>query len=274
MNPANSSSPPPVFAIITSVFGFITGYEYACRGYLLLKVSPKYRPLHSSLRFWGFDTVHWLLSGPYAVMTGVLIGGSIPHEPLQRVLAMPMALGFIMLGVIFIVNGIAVQKRWRLRWFRMSSFVRGALTPPITYSIVEDVVAVDGGGGQKYRAALLARYNASPRFRAMLRQMTWFWGVPAVVVGVVLLALIFTVKREVAYGLGWAVPAIWAGLWTCITIYWVRRVLDKEEREWIGPVWVEEGAEGPGVAMGIVPGGVEMGESANVDLRVNGERAV
>jgi hypothetical protein len=230
----------------------VTGYEYGCRGYLLLKKSSKYRPLNESPRFWGFDTLQWLLSGPYAVMTGVLIGGSIPHPQLQRVLAMPMALGFMMVGIMFIVNGIAVQRRWRLKSFRMSSVPKGAVTPPITYSIVEDVVAVDGGGGITFRTAFMARYNASPKFRELLRQMTWFWGVPSLVVGVVLMAVIFTVRREVAYGLGWTIPAIWAGIWTLVTIFWVKRALREEERDWKGPVWVEADVVGGGAAVASV----------------------
>ncbi len=240
----------------------MTGYEYACRGYLLLKKSPKYRPLNSSPRFWAFDSLHWLLSGPYAVIAGVLIGGSILHGPLQRVLATPMALAFIIVGVVFVVNGIAVQQKWRLRYFRMSSFVKGALTPPITYSIIEDAVAVDGGGGRRYRSALMTRYSASPKFRALLRHMTWFWGIPSLVIGVVLLALIFTVKREVAYGLGWGLPAVWAGIWVLMTIFWVRRVLRDEERDWEGPVWLEGGADADAEVVegqGGAGGGGEMG---------------
>ncbi len=88
------------------------------------------------------------------------------------------------------------------------------------------------GGGKKYRAAFLTRYNASPKFRALLRHMTWFWGVSSLVVGVVLMVLIFTIPRAVAYGLGWSIPAIWAGAWTVITIVWVKRVLREEKTAW------------------------------------------
>lgn len=203
----------------------MTGCEYGCRGYLLLKKSPNYRPLNDSPRFWGFDSVQWLLSGPYAVMTGILIGGSIPHPPLQRILATPLAIAFIMFGIMFIINGVGVQRKWRLYYFRMSSFVKGATIPPITYSIIEDIVAVDGGGGERYRKAFMTRYYASPKFRALLRQMTWFWGVSSLVVGVALMVLIFTVRKEVAYGLGWSVPSSWVGTWVLITILWVKRTL-------------------------------------------------
>lgn len=192
-------------------------------------------------------------------MTAVLIGGSIPHPPLQRMLATPLALAFIMFGIKFIVNGVAVQRKWRLKYFRMSSFVKGAITPPITYTIIEDIVAVDGGGGERYRRAFMTRYYASPKFRALLRQMTWFWGVASLVIGVVLMILIFTVSKPVAYGLGWSVPSIWAGIWVLITIYWVKRALREEKTEWRGPVWVEikERADGGSAATEMAQSGSE-----------------
>jgi hypothetical protein len=144
---------------------------------------------------------------------------------------MPMAVGNIIMGFMFIISGIAVHRKMKLP-FRMSSHVKGSVCPPITYTIIEDVIAVDAGAGKVYRAALLQRYNGSPRFRKMLIQLVWFWGIPSVIVGTVLLALIFTVKKEVEYGLGWAVPNIWAGIWTILTILWVRRSLRIEKETW------------------------------------------
>lgn len=220
-----------VFAIITSVFGFVSGYEYGCRCWLLLLPRDDYRPLFSSRRFWGFDGLHWILSVPYSVLTGILIGGSIPKQPLVRVLAIPMAVANIILGLMFIVNGIAVSRNMKLP-FRMSSHVKGSVCPPITYTIIEDVIAVDAGVGKVYREALWKRYNASPRFRKMLIQLVWFWGIPSVIVGVIMLALIFTVTKEAAYGIGWGVPNIWAGIWTILTILWVRKSLRIEKETW------------------------------------------
>jgi hypothetical protein len=144
---------------------------------------------------------------------------------------MPMAVGNIIMGLMFIVSGIAVHRKMRLP-FRMSSHIKGSVCPPITYTIIEDVIAVDARTGKVYREALLQRYNASPRFRKMLVQLVWFWGIPSVIVGIALLVVIFTVKKEVAYGFGWAVPNIWAFLWTVLTILWVRRSLRVEKETW------------------------------------------
>ena len=105
---------------------------------------------------------------------------------------------------------------------------------PCTYMIIEDVLAVDTGLGRRYRKALSERYQASPVFRKMLRDMDLFWGVSAVVVGVACLVLVLdgNVQEEVAYGLGWGIPPVWAGVWAVVTMKWVQRTLRKEAQMW------------------------------------------
>ena len=73
------------------------------------------------------------------------------------------------MGLMFIVSEIAVKTKATLP-FRMSSHIKGSICPPITYTIIEDVIAVDAGAGKVYCEALLQRYNASPRFRKLLIQ--------------------------------------------------------------------------------------------------------
>lgn len=219
-----------VFAIITSVFGFVTGFEYVWRGWKLIKKTPEYRPLNAPSR-WGFDTVQWTLSLPYFCMTVILIAGSIPTEPLVRVLAMPLPIGLILLGIWLYASAVMYQFKLKTP-IRLSSTPKGVVAPPLVYHIIEDVVAVDGDGKRQYRKALHARFEASPRFRRLLWHLTIFWGMPTAFVGAVLLALIFTVKKEVAYGLGWGVPAAWAALWTVITFIWVITELKLEAQNW------------------------------------------
>ena len=73
------------------------------------------------------------------------------------------------MGLMFIVSEIAVKTKATLP-FRMSSHIKGVICPPIAYTIIEDIIAVDAGAGKVYREALLQRYNASPRFRKLLIQ--------------------------------------------------------------------------------------------------------
>lgn len=84
---------------------------------------------------------------------------------------------------------------------------------PGTYMIIEDVLAVDTGVGRAYRKALSDRYEASPIFRTLLRQMDLFWGIPALLVGGVTTAVVFTESLPVtiSYGVGKIVllPLFW-----------------------------------------------------------------
>ena len=83
--------------------------------------------------------------------------------------------------------------------FRISSTPKGSVMPTALYVLVEDVVAVDGGGGQIYRYALRTRYLSSPYFRRMLFEMNCFWGGGSIVCAAAITAIIFTVSEPVAY---------------------------------------------------------------------------
>ncbi|EXJ68820.1 uncharacterized protein A1O5_07751 [Cladophialophora psammophila CBS 110553] len=220
------------FAIITSLFGFVTGYEFAVRSWRLIRSSDQYRPLFGSPRFWGFDSTQYVLMTPFTVMMIILIIFSIPHYPSVRALALPMPVGMIVTGVILVVNGWAAHHHWTLRYFRLSSHVKNSVCPPLTFCLFEDICAVDGKGGKDFRTAALVRYHASPRFRALLMHLLWFWSIPAIVIGAVLIVAIYLTSDDIAYGIGWGAPTVWAVIWTCITVGWARRVLEVERKTW------------------------------------------
>lgn len=71
--------------------------------------------------------------------------------------------------------------------------------PTALYALIEDVVAVDGGGGQIYRYALRTRYLSSPYFRRMLFEMNCFWSGGSIIFAAVITAIIFTVSEPVAF---------------------------------------------------------------------------
>lgn len=74
---------------------------------------------------------------------------------------------------------------------------------PGVFTLMEDVVAVDGGGGQDFRQALVARYEASKEFRSMLQQLNWAWGSASLLVAIVTTVLVFVVENEdAAFALG------------------------------------------------------------------------
>jgi len=219
------------FAIITSLFGFVTGYEFGIRTWRLTRPSDEYRPLFGSPRF-RFDATHWVLTIPFTVMLIIMIIFSAPHYPSIKALALPMPVGLIVAGAMFVVNGWAVQRKWRLMYFSLSSHVKNSICPPLTFCLVEDICAVDGKGGKNFRTAALARYYASPCFRRLLMQLVWFWSIPAIVVGIACIVIICVTNHDVAYGVGWAVPNVWAVLWTIITVVWCQRALRVEKATW------------------------------------------
>ena len=168
--------PGAMFAIITAMFGFISGGEYGLRGLRLAMKKDTYRPLFGAGR-WSFDTVHLVLGQPYFVMTALMIGFSIPDPPIMRGLSIIMPVGILMVTIYMMWTGIAHHFGWHLRHHRLSSHVVGQVYPPLTFCIMEDITACDGGGGKEYREAALKRYNASPRFRRMLVEMLWGWAI-------------------------------------------------------------------------------------------------
>lgn len=84
----------------------------------------------------------------------------------------------------------------------ISSVRRGDHCRPGVYTIIEDVIAVDGSGGLAFREALDRRFQASPEFRHMLATLSLFWSVPALLVAGGCTAVIWTVPIGVAYGVG------------------------------------------------------------------------
>jgi hypothetical protein len=82
---------------------------------------------------------------------------------------------------------------------RISSLPRGTPLRPGIYSIIEDVIAVDGSGGTEFRQRLNLRYMASHYFRQMLHRLTLFWALGALGAASATTAMIFTLSRDAAY---------------------------------------------------------------------------
>ncbi|KAF2973459.1 hypothetical protein GQX73_g122 [Xylaria multiplex] len=189
-----------LFAIITSFFGLVSGLEFAHRSWRLVHNNDMYRPLDGTR--WGFDFTHSTLSICYTIMTAILIGASIPEEPLVRPLAIPVPLFFIGAGMLCIVTGVMSALGMRTAC-KISSIPKGAPQPPYVLTAVEDVVGVDGGGARPFRRKLLERYNASKYFRRLIAELNWFWGIGSVISGAGTLAAVWVIpQQEVAYGVG------------------------------------------------------------------------
>jgi len=127
-----------------------------------------------------------------------LIIGTVPSEPPIRLLAMPPATMCYAFGVQMLIIDTMRLLGWKAP-IRISSLPRGSPLRPGIYSIIEDVCAVDGGGGTEFRQRLNLRYQASHYFRQMLHRLTLFWAVGALIIAAATTAVVFTTSRDVAY---------------------------------------------------------------------------
>ena len=84
-----------------------------------------------------------------------------------------------------------------------SSTKRGQVMKPGVFVLIEDVVAVDGGGEMAFREALCKRYEASAVYRQMLVQLNWFWATGSMAVGSGMTAIVYGVDDvNVVFALG------------------------------------------------------------------------
>jgi hypothetical protein len=115
---------------------------------------------------------------------------------------MPQAIVLYLAGAQLVITG-AMHAMGLRTPIRLSSTPSGGLTPVGVYVLMEDIVAVDGGGNESFRMALAERYNASPRFRDMLTQLNWFWGIGSLIVAGVVTALAYALHdSNVIFALG------------------------------------------------------------------------
>lgn len=145
-----------------------------------------------------FDFTHWNVLVCWVIIITELVIGTIPDPPWMRILAMPVPSIFL----VFALEMLFFEAMYVLEQpapFRISSIPKGNLMRPALYPLLEDIIAVDGQGGTRFRERLDQRYKASPPFRSMLHRVTMLWAVPQVVVAGGTLAGIFIADRELAY---------------------------------------------------------------------------
>ncbi|KAL7266388.1 hypothetical protein RUND412_011067 [Rhizina undulata] len=217
-----------ILGISNAAFGFVSIIQWFYRLFQLLRPSPKYRPLGTGR--WSVDWYQIQFTLSFSVIT-VLVVLSV-GTPLLRVLALAPTLVLLMSGPAFLLSCVSYKRGWKTH-FRISSSPKGSLATPAVFHLIEDVVAVDGGGGRDFREAWHKRYHASTAFRDMLFRVTLFWGAGATVMGGAMLGVAFGVpSKYLAFGLAWGLPFAWAGVWAVITIKWVQKMLREEEENW------------------------------------------
>lgn len=231
-----SLSPNAVFSVSTACLGGVSIVEYVLRFWRLWKKGSECRVLGARRAY--LDWFHWNFSaGWFFVMVELIIGTVFTNPPI-RLLSMPVAsmLWWFALQVLLLD---LLRYMGKTSPVRISSMPKGSRFRPGIYSIIEDVVAVDGSGGTRFRKRLNDRYEASHYFRLMLHRLTLFWSFGALAAAILTTILVFTIERDAAYVVGWVLPFLWAGLWTPPTFWYVGKCLKQEKEEWLKVVHAE-----------------------------------
>ncbi|KAI0030587.1 hypothetical protein K488DRAFT_24919, partial [Vararia minispora EC-137] len=220
-------------AIITSLIGTVSGFKMAQRTwYLWIGRGHEHRRPIGAGR-WGVDCIHVLLGiAMVAFFTPLIVGSSMsPAQP--QVVAMALPCVMITFGLPLLITGLFPNKI-RLP-VRVSSLPSGRPLPPLVYMYVEDIVAVDGGGGQAFRQAWRTRYEESRVMRKIVRDCSVAWGLSGVLLGGAFIAIDWSIDVDPAYGISYGLPWLWAFTAAGATAVFVSRGLERERREWVAP---------------------------------------
>lgn len=192
--------------ITTCAFGFLTLFQYIMRLYRLLQPNSPYLPLATPHR-WYLDLYQLQFTLGFILITVLLSFASVDSQGnvLVRNVSLAPCLLLLQCGPQFLVSCLAYRLGWVNR-VRVSSSLAGERCVPAVFTVVEDVIGVDGKGGGRggFRERWKGRYLQSGRFREMLYWQTVFWGMGATVGGGVTLAVVLApgVDQYVAYGFG------------------------------------------------------------------------
>ncbi|KAL2068447.1 hypothetical protein VTL71DRAFT_16545 [Oculimacula yallundae] len=218
-----------VYLIISATLAGTSILEYFWRFWLLGKKSSSCRV--RGAKWWHMDSVQYMLSPALICIVMLAVYGGLPPKPNPRMLALVapafifvIAVEILIIDVLFLA-GIKSP-------VRLSSVPRRRKLRPGIYFIVEDVIAVNGGGGTEYRERLEQRYLDSIQFRRLMIFMSFFWSLPAIIVATITVLFVLRTNRSLAYVLGPVVPFLWAIMWTAITFCVAKQHLYHERATW------------------------------------------
>ncbi|RAL06963.1 uncharacterized protein BO97DRAFT_357601 [Aspergillus homomorphus CBS 101889] len=207
-----------VLTILASAIGALSVLALLRRTWRLVRFDSACRPTGSKRH--QLDYFQWNFFTGFCYIAALMIAAistsrhdddNVAHTSTRLI---SLALPVLILQVSGQLLCACVMNRMHARYpFRVSSMDRTALVRPGVYTIVEDVLAVDGGQGEEYRRLLDARYCSSKAIRVLLARLDLAWGLSGAIVATGLITLIATLSsRDTVFLIGWLVPWGWAGL--------------------------------------------------------------
>lgn len=205
------------FSIWLSITAVVSLYSLIRRSWMLVRRGANCKPIGASSA-WAFDFFNWnFILGFIALAAMISVGSSIISWPLVS-LPIAVVLLYVCSELVLIQLFMALDLRLP---FPLSSTAAGAKLRPGSSIIVEDIIAVDGDGGQAFRKAWGDRYECSAPMRRLLVQVDLLWGVTGLAITAIIFGLVFGLEnKEVGYAVGWLLPWAWAGPMT----YWTFRM--------------------------------------------------
>ena len=152
------------------------------------------------------------------------------HELQIRLISLPAAVLMYLVATLTLLSLILNALKFKLP-FRFGSLEAGNVLRPAVYYIVDDVVAVDGGGGIEYRKAFIARYDSSAIFQRIIWDVSVVWMLYFYVFAILFTVLVFTLPKAAVYAVGWAGPFPLAGLMAIWTTFYVKFQLQRERQQ-------------------------------------------
>ena len=223
------------------VFGGVSVITYIRRGWSLSRSNSTSRPINGTR--WSFDYFQYNFTLGLVYVTALVSYATSTKPANPRIAALPLSLlvaqvcSQLLVVCILSSAGIAYP-------FTASSMEKGTRPiRPALYTIIEDVVSVDGGGGTAFRTSWDSRYQCSPDTRALLGHLSLFWGCSGLTMSAAVMVAIFVVPNaDVSWALGmsfstdfelyhsdlrsaWTVPWAWAAIMAIITKFWTKRAL-------------------------------------------------
>lgn len=236
------ATPPVYLGVSTVSFGVSSLYSYFVRLYRLTmsKDNATYRPLHSKSK-WALDLFQWDFTVSFCAETAmIVVSVALPPTtghpytdgalPGLTSFALPFFVANLCVQLLLTEIMVALGLRNPIT---ISSVARGEVARPALYTIVEDVVAVDGKQGIGFPRAWDARYRASPQgtMRRLLARLEWTWSLSGICLSAAVAGIIWSpsVSHDTAWVVGWTVPWGWAGVMTLFTFWYVTKGLMEEK---------------------------------------------